>query len=369
MQTSTQKSTQAETADRAQRPINLVTGASSDLGRTVAHRLIERGEEVRVLLSKHPQESDEWSELPKGVRLYVADLTLKKETDFEELKNACQGVNRIFHIAGAVFNYQNSYNKLVEVNVLGTENLIKAYLDANPQQDARMHFLYASSTNVYGYRRKGEILTEESELKPESPYSQSKQMAENLINIYSEENPKITYTILRMSTLYGSTRYNAPIFKMFRMIESGRFIMIGDGSNTIPFINVSDAANAMLLAADSIAARNRIYNVTDGKEHELRVLIKLGSELMNKEMPKRKVSPIIARIGRRITGINYDEYEFVTSNRVISIERARKELHYRPSGDVEEDAPALVKEFLAENNNHNHGSSNHVRVAAKGAKK
>ncbi|MCL5112716.1 MAG: NAD(P)-dependent oxidoreductase [Candidatus Marsarchaeota archaeon] len=341
-----------------QKPVNLVTGASSDLGRMLAHKLISRGEEVRVLLSKHPSESDEWSVLPKGVRLYVADLTLKHDSDFEELKSACKGVNRIFHLAGAVYNYNNSYNKLVEVNVFGTENLLKAYLDANPSREARMHFIYSSSVTVYGYRRKGETLTEESELKPKSPYSQSKHMAENLISIYSEQNPRITYTILRLPTMYGSERYNIPIFKMFRMIKDNKFRMIGDGSNILPFINVEDATNAMLLAADNMISRNKIYNVTDGKDHELRKLIKIGADLMNKEMPKKRVSPLVARIGRRVSGINYDEYEFVTSNRIVSIEKAKKELHYKPSSNIEADAPELVKEFLEENgSNSNHNSA------------
>lgn len=357
MQTSAQRTTQVEEA--SQKPVNLVTGASSDLGRLLAQKLMGRGEEVRVLLSKHPQESDEWSSLPKGVRLYVADLTLKKETDFEELKSACKGVNRIFHLAGAVYNYQNSYDKLVDVNVYGTENLLKAYLDANPSQDAKMHFIYASSVTVYGYRRKGEVLTEEAELKPKSPYSQSKKLAEEVINIYCEENPRITNTILRLATLYGSPRYNTSIFKMFKMIKENRFAMVGDGSNALTFVSSSDAVNAMLLAADSMVSRNRVYNITDGKPHELRKLIKSAAELMDKAMPKKKVSPILARLGRRITGINYDEYEFVTSNRVVSIERARKELHYRPESDVEADSPELVREFLAEGTNHNH-NSNHT---------
>lgn len=342
--------------DAAQKPVNLVTGASSDLGLRLAHRLIDRGEEVRVLLSKPPQESDEWSVLPKGVRMYVADLTLKSDSDFGELKAACKGVNRIFHLAGAVYNYQNSYEKLVGVNLIGTENLLKAYLEANESRDAHMHFIYVSSVTVYGYRRKGENLTEESEPKPKSPYSQSKHMAEELVNIYAEANPRVSYTIIRFPTLYGSPRYNVPVFKMFRMIMENKFVMIGDGSNALTFVNVNDAVNAMLLVADNAISRNKVYNITDGKEHELRKLIKLGADLMNKEMPKKKLNPLIARLGRRVAGINYDEYEFVTSNRVVNIEKARKELHYRPTSDIEADAPELVKEFLAENANHN-GSS------------
>ena len=55
---------------------------------------------------------------------------------------------------------------------------------------------------------------------------------------------------------------------------------------------------------------------------------------------------MIAKIGARMSGLNYDEFEFLVSDRVIKIDRAKKELGYRPSCSIDVEGKQMAKNFL-----------------------
>ncbi|MEM3827187.1 MAG: NAD(P)-dependent oxidoreductase [Candidatus Micrarchaeaceae archaeon] len=324
-------------------PIDLVTGATSRLGSLVAKKLIGLGHDVRVIVRRDPSSSEEWKHLSPGVKPYIADLTLKKASDEEVLKRACAGVNNIFHTASAVFNYKHTYDEFIETNVVGTENLINAALAANSGK--AMRFICAGSVSVYGYRRPNEVLDEESETHPESNYSKSKLMQEEVIKAYSEANRELRYTILRYSTLYGPG-YEESFFKIFKLLEEGKLRYIGDGNNHLALLHVNDAAEAMVAVSESSKSINEIYNVSDGATHTVRSLYEFAAKLLNVPPPKRRVSGTMARIGSRFAGLKYDEFEFVTSDRIINISKLIKDIGFRPRISIEEGGGELIGEFL-----------------------
>ena len=108
-----------------------------------------------------------------------------------------------------------------------------------------MHILYSSSTAVYGYNRAGETLTEESKTAPVTPYGESKLMGEHVIKAFASANKRVRYTIFRIGIIYGEG-YDMGFNRVFRMLREGRMKVIGDGSNHLCMINVSDAADAMI---------------------------------------------------------------------------------------------------------------------------
>ena len=155
------------------------------------------------------------------------------------------GVDQIFHFASANRPLASKFSKFVEINVIGTENLLRAFIEANPG-DAEVHILYSSSTAVYGYNRTGETITEESKTAPVTPYGESKLMGEHVIKAFASANKRVKYTIFRIGIMYGAG-YDAAFNKVFKMLSEGRMKIIGDGSNHLCMINVEDAADAMVL--------------------------------------------------------------------------------------------------------------------------
>ncbi|HUC38530.1 MAG TPA: NAD(P)-dependent oxidoreductase [Candidatus Acidoferrum sp.] len=330
-----------------QRIINLVTGPTSGLGRAIIRGLVQNGETVRVVLKDVPDKYPELAMLPAGVLPYVADLTFKRPSDQKNLEAACKGVTRVFHIAGATPNTEYTYNQLIEINVIGTENLIKSVLAANPNPATPIHFLYSSSISVYGYKREKETLTEQSEPRPSSHYGESKLMAEHVVESFGESHKQMIYTIMRLATLYGRGYEKPHFFKAFKLVKEGRMRYIGRGNNHLSLLHVDDAADAMLLAAQNPkSSANQVFNIADGYMHTPRQLFTLVANLMGVEPPNRSVNGAIARLLIKAAGISYDEYEFLVSDRVVDISKIRKVLGFTPSRRGDVDGLVMVEDFM-----------------------
>ncbi|MEM0154377.1 MAG: NAD(P)-dependent oxidoreductase [Methanothrix sp.] len=324
--------------------IDLVTGATSALGRKLVSRLVDMGHEVRAILRVHPSKSNEWMALPSKVKVYVADLTLKNENDSKILEEACKGVDNIFHIAAAVYNYKNTYDDLININVIGTENLLNAYEAANKDSKKTVHIIYASSITVYGYKRPNELLSENSSTKPASPYSESKMMAEQVIKSFADANKLMRYTILRFGTFYGND-YKESYFKMFKLIEQGRAIYVSGGTNHVSLIHEEDAADSMVLAMESPAKENEIYNITEGEDYTIKGLFEFVAKALGVQSPKRSIPHAIAKLTSKIANINYDELEFLASDRKIDISKAKRKLKFEPKHNIRRDGLMLLEEY------------------------
>ncbi len=334
-------------SDKTGRTISLVTGGTTGLGNAVIRRLIAEGNEVRVVLKDDPSKLPEWKKLPPGSVPYVADITLKRKEDGENLRAAAKGVDRIFHIGGASYNSKFTYDQLIEINVIGTENLLQAVIESNTPE-RRMHFIYASSVTVYGYRRKGELINENAQPKPASHYSESKTMAEHLIESFSESHQNLKYTIFRMGTLYGPGYEEPYFFKAFKLIKEGKMRYIGRGDNHLTLLHVDDAADAILLAARKPGiSNNKIYNLTDGQPHTPKELFLFTSKALGVNPPNKSVPPAVARLLSKTANITYDEYEFLASDRIIDISKLRDELGFTPSRDVETEGLLMIQHFIS----------------------
>ena len=324
--------------------VDLVTGATSELGRRVAEELVARGHEVRAVLHLNPKNAEEWKGVPAGVKPYVADLTLPAQKDRKSLSEACAGVDNVFHIAAAVYNYKNSVDTLMSINVVGTENLLSTIARANKRREC--HFIFASSVSVYGYGRGGEVLTEESEVRPKTPYSKSKYIAEQVIQSYCLANPAIKYTILRLGTIYGPGYEHPSFTKVFRMIKRGEMRYIGNGENHLTLIHVDDAAGAFIRSMESPASLNKVYNLTDGEPHTQRRLFSIAAKYMGAPPVQKSIHPILARIARRSKHINSDEFDFLMSNRTVSIARIRRELGFLPKATIDIEGTEMIGRSL-----------------------
>ncbi len=334
------KKTKIDSKDR----IALVTGTTSSMGRKVVAGLLERGYEVRAILKTNPDKTSEWRDLPAGVRVYAADISLSDNDTKGVLRDACNGVSLMFHLAAITSNVTSNYNEIINTNVVGTENVVEAYLSANPSAE-RLKLVYSSSVTVYGYKRTGEILTEDSKTMPKSAYSESKYMAEQIIRTFAASDRRLDYTIFRIGVIYGKG-YEQSFMRIFGLIKRGKLMYVGNGMNHLTLVNIDDVVAAFFTAMDSGRGSNRLYNLTDGVAYTQRELFDKAAKFLNAESPKRSIHPILARIGARTRGINMDQFRFLVSDRTVSIERIRKELGFRPSVKLDEAGRELAKEFL-----------------------
>src|ERR1700761_2077979 len=183
----------------------LVTGAAGFIGSSVSHALLARGDTVIGIDNLN----DYYDVTLKEARL--ARLTSQSGFTFRKLDVSDQdGVHRlaedfpdidgIIHLAaqaGVRYSLINPYS-YVTANVMGQVVL----LELARKLKGLKHFVYASSSSVYGGNTKTPFAVEDPVEKPISLYAATKRANELMSWTYAHLH-KIPSTGLRFFTVYG----------------------------------------------------------------------------------------------------------------------------------------------------------------------
>ena len=301
----------------------LVTGSTGRLGRALIKELLAHGYHVRAYAEKIEQ----LQALESGVVPFVGDIN-----DKEKLGKAMQGVSYVFHLAAIVSEYKAYTDELVRVNVEGTANVVDLCIRNNVKK-----LVYTSTVDVYGKKREG-ILTEESEPKPSDRYGHTKMLAEK--EIIANGN-LLDYTIFRVGTIYGRG-FEHSFFKIFRAIKEKKAYIIGNGTNYFALVNIDDVIKGLMLGMD---APKGVYNLTDGVEYTQQYLFNFASKELGLDKIEKRISPVIVSIVAKRRGLDSDELRFITSDRRISIEKAKKVLGFKPKASIEKEGREMIKDF------------------------
>lgn len=211
-----------------------------------------------------------------------------------------------------------------DVNYQGTVNLCKA-LEKVGVPDA---LIFISTMSVYGDIH-GSLNTEDTPLRGDSPYAESKIMAEKYLTDWCRKY-NVTLGILRPSLLAG---YNAPgnLGAMVNGIRSGAYLNINGGKARKSILMAEDIAHLVPL----VAQKGGIYNVCDDHNPSFGEL----SEVIANQLGKRNPISIplwfakcIAKIGDIFSffPINTARLEKIISDDTWSNEKAKRELGWQP---------------------------------------
>ena len=155
--------------------IYLVTGAAGFMGTNVCAQLLERGDAVRAFVLKGDPAV---KFMPKAVEIFEGDLCSAE--DCEKFFAVEPGTKTVcIHCASMVTINPNYSEKLIAVNVGGTENMLNA---AKNHPECKK-FVYVSSTGAIPELPKGESIHEVYSFVPYDDdrvvgwYSRSKAMA------------------------------------------------------------------------------------------------------------------------------------------------------------------------------------------------
>ncbi len=162
-----------------QNRIYLLTGAAGFLGSNICLQLLEQGERVRALVLPNDQSA---RFIPENVEIVFGDLTDADSLEpFFDVPAGCTSV--VIHCASMVTVDPQYSNKLMDVNVSGTRNIITKVL-AHPECEK---MVYVSSTGAIPELPHGQKITEVDKFEPCDParvvgaYSQSKAKASQMV--------------------------------------------------------------------------------------------------------------------------------------------------------------------------------------------
>jgi len=237
-----------------------ITGGAGFIGSTLVDSLLTMGESITIFDNFSNSSTEKISHLlDKGASLVTGDIR-----DYDSLEKNLAGHNLVIHLAAqidvveSILNPENTH----EVNVGGTENVLKACLKQNIK-----NIIAASSAAVYGVPKKLPLI-ETSDTVPISPYGQSKLDMEQLIHDFSLKN-KLNSICLRFFNIYGKGQtdaYAGVITKFMKnILEDKPLVIFGDGYNTRDFISVKDVVDSIKNAIKNVdGKRGNSYNIASG---------------------------------------------------------------------------------------------------------
>lgn len=252
----------------------LITGAAGFIGSHLAEGLLVRGDQVVGLDNFDPfyaREAKERNLLgPKASSAFTfveADL---RDADAMAGLVERHRPQRVVHLAAKAGVRPSLENPAayVEANVHGTLNLLLACRRFPPE-----HFVFASSSSVYGKDVQAACTEEAPTDSPASPYGATKKAGEVLCFTY-HQLLKVPVTCLRLFTAYGPRqRPDLAIHKFVRLIEAGKPVpFFGDGSSRRDYTFVSDTVEGITAALDRPDGY-QIYNLGRGNPVTLREML------------------------------------------------------------------------------------------------
>lgn len=175
-------------------------------------------------------------------------LTIKKGdiTDFESVKKAMQGCNRVFHLAAYARSFAETPGIFEQVNVTGTLNVLKAATELGIDR-----LVFTSTAGTFDITGTGNDQDETSE-KPthyNTEYARTKRMAEVLCDEYNHKGlPVITVYPTRVYGPGVKSESNA-VLRMLHLYASGKWRIIpSDGSTFGNYVFIDDVVNGHRLA-------------------------------------------------------------------------------------------------------------------------
>ena len=313
----------------------MVTGGGGYIGSRLVKTLLANGFQV-FAVDRFFFGQDVFCEVSNADDLKV----IKKDTRSLEMSDFL-GVHGVIDLAAMSNDPSAELDPRITYEVNGHARVRTAELAARA---GVRRYILASSCAVYGAMNEGEWANENSNLNPLTTYSKSCVIAENGIIDVQERFPEFSSTILRNSTVFGSSRrmrFDLVLNLMvLDAVKRGRIQILGGGNQWRPLVHIQDIIDSIeqIIVDDSQAFHGQLINIGHSNfqirslAYEVRKELALPIEIIdiNQDADKRnyKVSFEKAKgLGLKMTksisfGIS-EVYEGLRSGELVDSERTR----------------------------------------------
>jgi nucleoside-diphosphate-sugar epimerase len=326
----------------------VITGGTGFIGSRLVESLVEKGYEVRCLVRK----SSQVEPLKKlGVELCYGDLL-----DHDSLRSLTKGGDLVYHLAAMVTDW-GSKRDFYSMNVDATRVLLEASRDSGVKR-----FIYMSSSTVVWKSDFWEVHDiddiDESYPYPENYndyYNETKAEAERVV-ISLHEGTGLETVVLRPSNVWGAgDRVILP--RIALAAKKGILFPMGSGHRWVSPCHVDNLAHALVLSAESGDRGGNIYFINDAvKIEHIEFLTKILSAVGIEWAPKFTIPYSIAygvayAMETLFKMLNSKDPPVLTrfavaalaGSRSYSIEKARKEIGYKPIVNMDQGLRQLAE--------------------------
>lgn len=264
----------------------VVTGGAGFIGSHVVDDLLARGAEVVAIDSLDPfydprVKQNNISEALRHPRYRLIEEDIR-EVDALDAALGDGPYHAIVHLAAAVGVRPSMADPLryVRMNVEGTMAALQL---AERKQIA--HFVFGSSSSVYGDSASFPLVETDPADSPISPYAATKRAGELLCHT-AHHLSGLSVMCLRFFTVYGPRqRPDLAIHKFVSMIEQGVPVTIyGDGDARRDYTHVADIVGGVWAALEYVAGGSffEIVNLAGGQPITVKELVGLLERFLGK---------------------------------------------------------------------------------------
>jgi UDP-glucuronate 4-epimerase len=292
----------------------LVTGAAGFIGFHTSRRLLEAGHQVLGYDSVNDYYDPRFKELRLKVLRGYGDFSFVKGLleDNHVLEGAWKkfAPSHVIHLAaqaGVRYSIENPM-AYVNSNLVGFQNVVELVRHTKPE-----HFIYASSSSVYGGNKELPFSETQDVSNPISLYAATKLSNELVAKSYANlfDMPS---TGLRFFTVYGPFgRPDMAMFKFAEAMRAGRKLPVFNSGHMVRDFTYIDDVVAGIMGALGRTERGQVYNLGRGNREILldmiRILEKelgLKAELEMLPMQPGDVEETSADITRARKNFGYD---------------------------------------------------------------
>jgi UDP-glucuronate 4-epimerase len=291
----------------------LITGAAGFIGSSLCHKLAKEGNKIIAIDSFSNYydvglKNKRVKELLEPLDIDVVDLDIVDDAKFNNLviKSKPDVVINLAAQAGVRLPLQET-DKYVNSNLVGFSNVLRSTVNSKVP-----HFLYASSSSVYGDKAAIPYVESEQNLHPNSFYGATK-LANELLTPTLIQNSSTAARGLRFFTVYGP--WGRPDMAYFRMIANvisgAEFNFFGDGSVERDFTFIDDAVNSVMALTTELQKRKSGYsdvvNLGGGRPLSMNYLLQTVSSIAKNEVKFNRLNSNLNDTNKTMSDSKYME--------------------------------------------------------------
>jgi len=201
------------------------------------------------------------------------------------------------------------------------------------------HFIFLSSSNVYGNQNSDTVFTEDSLCNPEDPYGKSKYEAELLLNKLGSSD--FTISIIRTPIVYGEG-VKANMLNIIRLIDTFPVLPF---KGIINKRSITFVENLVSMIDKIIETRSSgTFLITDDKPLSTTELVKYISKYLGKKILLFKLPGFIVSA---LTCISPRKMNSLFGSSILDNSKSRRDLNFNPPVSTEEGIKRMVLHYNA----------------------
>jgi nucleoside-diphosphate-sugar epimerase len=248
----------------------LIVGGSGFIGSRLLVTLTERGHSV--------------TNFDRSLSAIYPELTILGDVrSSDELAAAGAGHDAVIHLAAEHRDDVHPLSLYEEVNVGGARALVAASEKAGINR-----IVFTSTVAIYGLDKND--AAEDSVPEPFNEYGRTKLAAEQIFRAWADAAQTRSLVVVRPSVVFGEGN-RGNVYNLAKQVASGRFLMVGDGSNRKSMSYVGNIVEFLANAIDEPAGQHT-FNFADKPDLSTAELMAVLNASMHIARPSRLRLPL-----------------------------------------------------------------------------